>query len=447
MAGLFLILYWLDAETSAFVQYHIVMGANKATGGSQMLRAARWAWLLALLAGMGVGQQSSTPAAPQDTAQEQLPSAPSPQNNVPRPAPLPTPPPTAPAPAPPANDTGPAAPAAPSQPNERDEMMYTMRIVTNYVVVPVTVKDLRGHLVEGLGRNDFAVFEDGVQQQINLFTSDPFPLSAAVVLDVGLPDQVLRKVNETLPALAAAFSQFDEIAFYTFGNSVTKELDFSAVTDRYANSIKRLKRQGQQGGAPVAGGPLGQSSPSINGKPVDPNVPHGGTYVNYREAHVLNDAILAAANDLSTRPRDRRKLIFVISDGKETGSRANYAQVLKVLLSNAISVYGVAVGDSAMPIIHELEKVNAPRSGFGDLLPRYTKSTGGDVFPEFDRNAIETAYAHVTEQARNQYTLGYKAKAGAPSNTYRTIEVIVHRANLKVHAKDGYYPLPIAPAL
>jgi len=411
-----------------------------------MLRAARWAWVLALLAGMGMGQQSSAPAAPQETAQDQLLSAPTPQNNVPKPVPPPTPPPAL-APLPPANEPGPAATPPPGPPNERDQIMYTMRVTSSFVVVPVTVKDLRGHLVEGLGRNDFAVFEEGVQQQIRLFTSDPFPLSAAVVLDIGLPDQVLRKVNETLPALAAAFSQFDEIAFYTFGNSVKKELDFSAVTERYANSIKFLKKEGQKGGAPVAGGPLGQSGPSINGKSVDPSVPPGGNvYVNYREAHVLNDAILAAAQDLATRPRDRRKLIFVISDGKEVGSRANYAQVLKVLLSNAISVYGVAVGDSAMPLVRDLEKVNAPFSGHGDLLPRYTKYTGGDVFPEFDRNAIENAYAHVTEQARNQYTLGYTAKAG-PSNTYRTIEVIVHRPNLKVHAKDGYYPLPIAPSL
>ena len=411
-----------------------------------MLRAARCAWVLALLVGMGMGQQSSTPAAPQETAQDQLPSAPAPQNNVPKPAPPPTPAPAL-APVPPANEPGPAATPPPGPPNQRDEMMSVMRVDVRFVVVPVTVKDSRGHLVEGLTKNDFAVFEEGTQQQIKLFTSDPFPLSAAVVLDVGLSDQVLRKVNETLPTLAAAFSQFDEIAFYTFGNSVKKELDFSAVTDRYANSIKRLKKQGQEGGAPVPGGPLGQSGPSINGKPVDANAPQGGNvYVNYREAHVLNDAILAAAEDLATRPRDRRKLIFVISDGKETGSHANYAQVLKVLLSNGISVYGVEVGDSAMPLVRELEKVNAPFSGHGDLLPRYTKYTGGDVFPEFDRNAIENAYAHVTEQARNQYTLGYNAKAG-PSNTYRTIEVIVHRPNLKVRAKDGYYPLPIAPSL
>ncbi|HYY68105.1 MAG TPA: VWA domain-containing protein, partial [Terriglobales bacterium] len=127
--------------------------------------------------------------------------------------------------------------------------------------------------------------------------------------------------------------------------------------------------------------------------------------------------------------------------------RANYPQVLKVLLSNAISVYGVAVGESALPIIDKIEKVNIPYSGHANLLPRYSSATGGDVFPESDRNAIETAYARVTEEARNQYTLGYNTKATGPSNTYRHIEVIVHRPNLKVQAKDGFYLLPIAPAL
>ena len=409
-----------------------------------MLRTARWVWLLVLLIGMAAGQ-SSAPTASQDVAQDQLPSAPTPQENVPKPPP--PPPPAAPVLAPPPEEPGPAAAAPPSQPNERDEMMYTMRIVSSLVVVPVTVKDFKGHLVDGLRRDDFAVLEDGVEQKIRLFTSDPFPLSAAVVLDVGVPDPVLRKVNETLPSLAAAFSQFDEIALFTYGDTVRKEHDFSAVTDRYASAIKRLKKEGQKGGAPVAGGPLGQSSPTVNGKPVDPNVPHGGVYINYREAHVLNDAILAAAQDLATRPKDRRKLIFVIGDGKEVGSHANYAQVLRVLLSNAIAVYGVEVGDPSLPLVRDLEKINAPFSGYGNLLPRYAKKTGGDVFAEFDSNAVETAYARVTQEARNQYTLGYNAKSTGPGNSYRSIEVIVHRPGLKVHAKDGYYPLPIAPAL
>ena len=404
-----------------------------------MLSAASWRWVAIVFMAVAL-----LPAATQQqTAQDQLPSAPTPQNNVPAPAPLPAPPPSAP-PAQ-ASDAN-AAPPAPARSDERDEMLYTLRTTVNFVVVPVMVKDQNGHLVEGLSKRDFAIFEDNTQQDIRLFTSDPFPLSAAVVLDVGLPDPVLRKVNDTLPALAGAFSQFDEIAFFTYGNQVRKELDFSAVTDRYTTEIKRLKRQGASSGVPVVGGPLGQPGPTVNGHPVNPGAQQS-VYMQYREAHVLNDAILAAAVELSHRPKDRRKVIFVISDGKEAGSRANFPEVLKILLSNSITVYGVAVGDSSLPIIRDVQRVNVPRSGFGDLLTNYAGKTGGDVFPEFDRNAIETAYSHVTEEARNQYTLGYFAKAGGPSNAYRSIEIIVHRPNLKVRAKDGYYPLPIAPAL
>ncbi|MGC2323162.1 MAG: hypothetical protein WA463_11070, partial [Terriglobales bacterium] len=136
-----------------------------------MLKAAKWTWLLALLAGMSAGQQSPAPLGPLDTAQEQLPSEPSPQNNVPAPAPVPTPP-SVPAPAPEPPERA-FTPAAPGPPNERDEIINTMRVDVRFVVVPVMVKDLSGHLVEGLSRKDFAVFEDGVQQQIRFFTSDP----------------------------------------------------------------------------------------------------------------------------------------------------------------------------------------------------------------------------------------------------------------------------------
>jgi hypothetical protein len=65
------------------------------------------------------------------------------------------------------------------------------------------------------------------------------------------------------------------------------------------------------------------------------------------------------------------------------------------------------------------------------------------VFTEFGKSAIEAAYARVTDEARNQYTLGYTARATTAGN-YRGIEVLVHRPKLKVYAKDGYFPLPVS---
>jgi VWFA-related protein len=318
------------------------------------------------------------------------------------------------------------------------EEMFKMTVNVNFVIVPVTIKDGNDRLVDGLLRKDFSVYEDGVMQPLKLFTSDPFPLSAAVVLDLGVPDVVMRKVNETLPSLVGAFSAYDEVALYTFGSSVEQRLDYSVVDTKFSAALKRERRPGRQGGVPVTSGPMA-AGPSVNGVPFDPSAPHVSTA--RRESKVLNDAILAAALDLSRRDRNRRKILFVISDGSEYGSRASYGQVLKVLLSNEISVYAINVDAAALPGVRTLEGVHIPRMGYGNILPRYASATGGQIFREFSQDAIEQAYAKVTEVARNQYTLGYTTRASA-ANTYRSIEVKVHRGGLRVFAKDGYYPLP-----
>jgi VWFA-related protein len=345
---------------------------------------------------------------------------------------------TNPQPAPPMQvTTAPAGGTTEGTGGSREEM-FKMTVNVNFVIVPVTVRDGSERLVDGLLRKDFSVFEDGVQQPLKLFTSDPFPLSCAVVLDLGVPDVVMRKVNETLPSLVGAFSAYDEVALYTFASSVEQRLDYSVVDTKFSAALKRERRPGRQGGVPVTSGPMA-SGPSVNGRPFDPGAPHVSTM--RRESRVMNDAILAAALDLARRDRNRRKILFVISDGGEYGSRASYGQVLKVLLSNEIAVYAINVDSSAIPGVRTLEGLHIPTQGYGNILPKYATATGGAIFREFDQDAIEQAYAKVTEVARNQYTLGYTTRANA-ANTYRTIEVRVRRGGLHVYAKDGYYPLP-----
>jgi len=82
----------------------------------------------------------------------------------------------------------------------------------NQVIVPVRVTDESGHLVDGLLPRDFSVYEDGKKEAMNFFTSDPLAMSAAVIIDLGMPDIAVQKVNRTFPALQGAFGQFDEVA-------------------------------------------------------------------------------------------------------------------------------------------------------------------------------------------------------------------------------------------
>ena len=402
---------------------------------------------------------------------QQLPDAPIPQNNAPAPAANPpaqtapdnqgtstskgnpeAPPntrpegqqggseplnPTAPPPGSREIKTVPPGSVPPGQSNAQDQL-FKLQVNVNFITIPVTVKDSEGKLVDGLLESDFSVYEDGTKQHLTFFTSDPLPLSVAVIVDLNLTEVALKKVDTTFSALGGAFGPFDDVALFTYGNTVSKQQDFGNI-QRLELALNRIRNvPGQNSDAPVVGGPFG-SGPTNNGIPVDP----GRLQVQTpsRQSYVLNDAILTAAQELAHRPRENRKIIFVISDGKEYGSRANYAQVLKVLLTNQVAVYAVGVDSAAMPVVNKVEKMRIPGFGYSDILPKYANATGGDVLNEFSRENIESAYQRITLEARNQYTLGYNTPQTA-SSTYREIEVRVKRPGVNVYAKHGYYPLP-----
>src|ERR1700690_3975748 len=213
-----------------------------------------------------------------------------------------------------------------SVPKDKDtgeDVGFTIRTTANLVLVPVTVKDSDGRMVNGLQPKDFTVIENGQKQTLKFFTSDPFALSAAVIIDLGMPDVGVHRVQQTLPALEGAFSQFDEVAIYTYSSTVGRVSDFTRIGQQLTATMNQIKSfSGTNNGPPVTSGPLGPQGPMINGMPIDTPITPVSTPP--KVAHVLNDAILLAARDLSKRDRTRRKIIFIISDGRELGSTASY---------------------------------------------------------------------------------------------------------------------------
>ncbi len=324
-----------------------------------------------------------------------------------------------------------------------EDVGYTITTNVNLVLVPVTVKDGDGHMVNGLRPKDFTVLENGQKQALKFFTSDPFALSAAVIIDLGMADVGVKKVQQTLPALQGAFSQFDEVAIYTYSDKVGRLSDFGSAGRQLTAVLNQVKGfTGENNGPPVTSGPLGPQPTEINGLPME--MPTEPVITPPRTAHVLNDAILMAARDLSKRDRTRRKIIFVISDGRELGSKASYQDTLKVLLTQNITLYAIGLEGAAIPIYDRLQRLHLPKSrallGYSDILPKYVSATGGgSVYNELAAAEIERAYNQALGDARDQYTLGYSSKG---IGGYREIEVRVRRPNVKVVAKYGYYPLP-----
>jgi VWFA-related protein len=311
---------------------------------------------------------------------------------------------------------------------------YKIRAKVDLVVVPVTVKSSGDKLITGLKKEDFVVLEDGQQQTVTNFTIDPVPLSAAVVVDTGLPPETLSKVQKTFTALAGAFSEFDEVAVYRYDKFVTRVLDFTAAGERVEIVMKNLRevqpRITRDGNFPR--GPFSTPGPVINGAPV---VPPGQVGVVITSApkvsNVLNDAIFTAASDLAKRERNRRKIVLVVSDGQSNGNDHSFDETTKSLLETGVQVYAVGL-DQPFPY----NKVS--------VLDDYAKTTGGDAYFVSSIQSIERSYAAATAEARNQYVLGYVSnnEVLGPGPVFRDIQVKIAGNNLKTLHRKGYYQFP-----
>ncbi|HEY1904333.1 MAG TPA: VWA domain-containing protein [Terracidiphilus sp.] len=325
------------------------------------------------------------------------------------------------------------------------------RIVLNttYVEVPVTVKDSKGKLVAGLTWRDFKVYENNTREDIKIFSVDPAPLSVAFVIDQSLTADVMARVNTSLDAIQGALTPYDELAVFSYSNgSQNRSGGFTgAQSARVPFVFSMTKSTGTDEQVPVNSGPLSGCNIRENGNCIDPNLQPGrsagsgsGVITIPKEIHTLNDAILAAAKELSDRPKERRRIIYVISDGKEYGSKASWKEVVQYLQTNNITVYGTLVGSSADWGNGYLSKFHLPFTMYDNILYKYIVATGGQADSERSLNGIEKSYADIAMDARNQYTLVYATHESSLDSKFRKIDVRIDRPGLDVVAKSGYYP-------
>ena len=142
-------------------------------------------------------------------------------------------------------------------------------------------------------------------------------------------------------------------------------------------------------------------------------------------------------------PKGSRRIIYVISDGKESRSKANFREVVRYLESNQIAVYGTLVGDSATWGLGYLDKFKMPLLPLSpdNILPRYTDCDRRPsllrIFREWNPAQLRGTRgpgAHPVHPWLLQSRCRYSTKS------IRTLDVRVLRPNLDVVAEKGYYP-------
>lgn len=299
--------------------------------------------------------------------------------------------------------------------------------------MPVTVKDPNGDLVPDLEQSDFRIFQDGKEQRIRNFWDQAFPMSAVVLLDDDLPTADASKVQKSLDSIAAGFSSSDEVALVRFDEYPKTVLDFTSNNDVLFAKLKDIRTNPKDNlDSRYPGSPTStmMDPPLINGHTVSgtPVIPTLGTSNNGVTKH-LDDAVHYAADMLRTRGKDRRKIIFIISDG--TNDRHNqwsFNNTLQLLFSSNVSVYAISV-DSLADVLTLRGK---------GRLTAYANPTGGDVVSAGNPEQLEVLYSKLMEEARNQYTLGFQPSTTEGRGNCHSLEVRVERPSLRVTSRTGY---------
>jgi Ca-activated chloride channel family protein len=313
------------------------------------------------------------------------------------------------------------------------EAQTKIRVNSDLVVLPVTVKDQFGELVPDLQQSDFRIFDGQIEQSVDLFTVEAFPLSLVVLIDDDLKSKDAAQVTPSLRAILGGISDNDEARICRFDLSFYPSEAFSTDFDKLWADLKNA----QDHAAPSTAGPVPfVTNPSTHPLGVGEPKPSAPVDPGHRPTKALDDAIFSSAELLHDRGMARRKVILVVSDGAN-GPQFNhhsYNDAIELLLRDNISVYSLAIGNSLLK--HKFSR-----------LISYADDTGGDIYYASTSAAMERLYSQITEQARHEYTLAYVPRGTNHASPYHKVEVRVARPGVSIKTRQGYYtPSTAGPA-
>ncbi|HVX67860.1 MAG TPA: VWA domain-containing protein [Bryobacteraceae bacterium] len=309
-----------------------------------------------------------------------------------------------------------AACAFAQQPSPAPQEEPTFKGGVNIVSVLCSVRNKQGGLVANLGKDDFEVNEDGKPQTIRYFARETdLPLTIGLLVDVSRSQE--RLIDTEKQAASQFFTQVlgkKDLAFLiSFGEEAELLQDYTGSARLLRDGLEGLK--------------VNAPPPQIHPGPVPTVYTPRGT--------ILYDAVYLAAND-KLRGQVGRKVMVLITDGVDQGSRVKIDEALRSAQVADTIIYGIEYYDAGA------------YGGFGfggggdGTLKRLADQTGGRVFRVDRKHTLQDAFTQIQEEMRSQYAIGYEPANQAQDGSFRRIDVRTHDKDLKVQARKGYFATP-----
>ena len=320
-----------------------------------------------------------------------------------------------------------APPPIPTLKQKREEQEVTpgdvISVNTTEVMIPVTVRDGNGRLVNDLTRNDFRVYENDSEQPLSDLALRQVPVD--VILMVDASSSVANNLDDFRRAaegFAERLADDDRISLIKFDDRVELLQDWT-------KSRFQLRRA------------LGRIEP--------------GMFTRF------NDALMLASREQFGNTKSRRAII-VLSDGIDSGrGTATLEAAVQALLRSQISVYVVSnteiaraakraeldqlTGGSDSAVRFNQLRIDDLRTGLRvldlseQMLAQLTATTGGKLYKPQSFAGLESTYAEVAEELRHQYALYYTPLNKTRDGGFRRVRVQMTNPAYQGHTRVGYF--------
>jgi VWFA-related protein len=338
------------------------------------------------------------------------------------------------------------APAAVVATDEEVEAGDVVRIDTSLVAVPVSVLDRQGRFIPGLRREDFRVFENGVEQAIAYFEPSEKPFTVALLLDTSASTRFhLWEIREAAIAFAKQLRPQDRVLVVTFSDEVL-------LLTEATNDLEVVNAVIQTNANPGSATRLYDAVNLVIAERLNK--------IQGRKAIVLFTDGVDTASNLATFEGTLREaeeldaLVYPIQYDTTDYMRAmqNGGSVSVTTTTRGNWPFGGSTSTQTIPVSPSgnLQAMGATRADYdraNQYLHGMADRTGGRLYRANDRQQLDQAFSSIAEELRRQYSLGYYEPSGdaqASGGDRRQITVRVNRPNVAVRARNSY--LRKAPA-
>ena len=299
----------------------------------------------------------------------------------------------------------------------------TIRVRVDMVSLPVVVTDKTGRRITDLTKDDFQVFENGVQQEIAGFAATDEPIKVALLLDTsGSTEFKLAKIQNAAIGFVHQLHPDDEVAVLSFADDVKLQEDFTIDRKKNEYGIKKTRTG---------------------------------------ECTVMYEAVWLALEEV-LKPVQERKALVIFSDGVDTCSRkAGMGETLDLSKESGATIFcvyyntegdvyrrsnkSILGGGPLPPIVMSPYPPSIGGPGTSSVesssgrryLASLAENSGGLLFDGMSN--LENAFSEVAGELASQYSIGYYSTDERRDGKFRKIQVKVDKPGLSVRTKKGYY--------